>query len=122
MGSIFDIIYCAAALLILAIGVFALVNNYANKIGWSFFLGIICTFGWMFTLYWGYWFIDSQSWQNALITFRFSYAFSLLAMSFMTVFFYYFPRVTYRATKSIKLIFVFLAVSLLITCCCLKVL
>ncbi|MDH5596461.1 MAG: ATP-binding protein [Candidatus Peregrinibacteria bacterium] len=49
---------------------------------------------WMETLYWGFWFSTLSYWTATLLTFRFAFASSIAMLSAMTVFFYYFPRVS----------------------------
>ncbi|MBN1258905.1 hypothetical protein JXA05_04075 [Candidatus Peregrinibacteria bacterium] len=46
----------------------------------------------MTTLYLGYWYADRQYWNMALVWIRLSYGFSIVAMSLMTVFIYFFPK------------------------------
>ena len=112
MHLYFNIIYGASTLLIFLIGILALAGNYKSKSNWTFFLFSISVVGWMLSLYLGYWFADQSQFDTSLIFIRSAYLYSLFGMSFMTIFFYYFPRINISIPLIIKWVFVIFTVIL----------
>jgi len=103
--DIFGLLYHILALLMLVIGLFVVQDNRKDEINITFYLYTIGAFGWMLSLYWGYVFVDQGYFAQTLILFRLAYAFSIFAMSFMTIFFYLFPRVTITVPRALKYLF-----------------
>lgn len=107
MNPLFDAIYHGCGLLILIVGTIILAQSPKTKNHWIFFLYTIGVLGWMQSLYWGYFFADSGQHFIGLVLIRLAYSFSVLTMLFMTLFFYYFPRVTVSIPKLLGGSFVF---------------
>ena len=103
--DLFSLVYHVFALLILAIGTFVLFDDIKSKTNWAFFLYAIGAFGWMLSLFWGYYFVGINNYSVGLILFRYAYASSIFGVSFMTAFFYAFPRVTFKIKKLFHYLF-----------------
>jgi len=100
--NVLDYLYHIGAAFILILGTFVLLDNFRQKKSWVFFLWALNASAWMLTLYWGFWFSEQGFWDATLITFRFAFATSVLMLSLMTVFFYYFPRVSIKVNPFIR--------------------
>jgi signal transduction histidine kinase len=86
-------------------GFLALYGNWRNWGNRMFFLATFGALGWMLSLYWGYFFADNSNAFWALVLIRLAYSFSVLGMSSMSLFFYFFPRRTISISKPFQVSF-----------------
>jgi signal transduction histidine kinase len=114
MDSYLNVVYGISVSLLFAIGFFVLIENYKNKIGWVFFFYALGGLGWMISIYLCYQLADLKDFNTAQIVIRLSYVFSVIGMTLMTVFFYYFPRVTYHVSAVAKSIYGLLTIVVVI--------
>jgi signal transduction histidine kinase len=104
--SAFDALYHASALFILILGIFIAADNYKQRNSWIFFFWALSASIWMLGLYWGFWFAAHSYFGATLMSFRVAFATSISLMSLMTVFFYYFPRVTVKVPYWLRFLYV----------------
>ncbi len=112
--QLYNIIYHAASLLILFLGLLVLFNNFRSKnsiifSAWTFSASI-----WMQSLYWGFWFSQHSHWMASLTFFRLAFAFGVLLLSLMTIFYYYFPRVTFKLNNIVLYLYLLLTVGVFV--------
>ena len=114
--SLFDLVYHATAIVLLTLGTFVLIDNFRQKTNWVFSLWTFSASIWMLSLYWGFWMSLNSYWSATLISFRLAFMFSTLAISSMTVFFYYFPKITIRVRPVLIWIYLSFTLFLLVAC------
>lgn len=105
MSNYFEIIHYLSLLLIFVMGAFVVMDNHKSKNNWIYFLFTVSIIGWMVSLYFGWEYVNYAEWDAVLFWMRFAYGFSILFLSFMTLFLYSFPRPTFHLPKAVKIIF-----------------
>lgn len=116
MFDYFDFIYFLCALLILAMGFMVVFNNRKTVHGVSFFIFALAAVGWFLTLYLGYYYVDRADWDLGLFWMRLAYGFSVLGMSCMTLFLYFFPSPIHRVPYFLRLLYIILTIFLFLLC------
>ena len=105
MFDSFGIINYLGILLIFAMGALVVINDHKSKNNWIYFLFTLSIIGWMISLYLGWQYVNYSDWNVVLFWMRAAYGFSILFLSFMTIFLYNFPRPTFYLPKIPKYIF-----------------
>ncbi len=115
--DLFDLVYHTSSIFAFTLGIYVLVSDFRKRNNRVFFYLTLTISGWIESVWWAFYYVNSASWQMASIIFRSSFFFSALAVSFLTLFFYFFPRVTVPIKKKYKvgfiaLVFIFSSLSL----------
>lgn len=100
-----DFLYHSCGLFILILSILVLASNVKQRNNWLFFFWSLGASGWIESLWWGFYFFDHKAWSSALFFFRIGFAFAALGVAFMTMFFYFFPRILKPVDLKYKLLF-----------------
>ena len=102
------LVYSVSAFSGLLLGIFAFSGDPRSLANRSFFLFTLSQFFWIASLYIGYSlsFQPQPDLEISILFFRAAFAFGILMISLLVVFFYFFPRITFTAPKWVKFLFV----------------
>ncbi len=97
------LVYSFSFICMLVIGVFVFLKDTKSAVNRSFFFFTFAIISWMFFMFSGYSRVPDDL-PGALLFFRFAYGFSVLALSSLVLFFYYFPhKASFFSEKIVKL-------------------
>lgn len=104
--SLFDLIYQLSSLFLLILGVFVIFDAFKKTNNRIFSAWAFSASAWMQALFWGFWFSMHAYWDATLITFRLAFSTGVLMLTLMTVFFYYFPKVTVKVHPALRYLYI----------------
>lgn len=97
------LLYIFFAVLNLVLGALVFLQNHKKRVNQTFALFTLNQVLWIASLYFGYYFLQAEfEPQLSIIFIKLAYGFGLLMFPFLSLFFYYFPRKTFKLNKLVK--------------------